>query len=490
MDFDLFLVNDLPDLPTFDSNALENENVEAVCVPQYAPGYLRSVLPAALPNDGEAYRKVLKEIRKYIRPKAIPWQGANYFADLPTSQHYTSVMSDMISDSIGRGKHSWIHSNAADDLEEIMLDWLAKMLGLPVEFHFCDSRGKETGGGGVIQGGLTTATSSTILASMQKALLHLDKEFPETSEGEDFSRMVAYCSDKVVSLYAPRITIRPVDSDLKRALQGRALEAAIERDREDGLFPIYVMVELGSGPGCFFDNLSEISKIAKRENLWLHVNAGSVGSAFACPEFRKSLTGIQNVDSFQFTPNKTMIQLFNGTCLWVKSLQDFSEVFGSKPAPFFPSRFLKHATPSYDHFKLVIDRRFLALQLWFNLRNFGVNGLQSVLRERHTNAKQLISYLRNDRRLDVVSERGSPLRGEVLFYVLGNRMLTELLLDKLMATHPVAMEIEETSDELVMIKVDIFEYPTLEDVDRLWKLIFSCMNKLLPDAKRRARLLM
>jgi len=94
------------------------------------------------------------------------------------------------------------------------MDWLAKMIGLPN--YFLHSDGDSTGGG-VIQVGSpiplypfsnknlfqTTASEATLvalLAARKEAIHRIQVKFPCLSPAEINGRLVAYCSDQVISL--------------------------------------------------------------------------------------------------------------------------------------------------------------------------------------------------------------------------------------------------------------------------------------------------
>jgi aromatic-L-amino-acid decarboxylase len=53
---------------------------------------------------------------------------------------------------------------------------------------------------------------------------------------------------------------------------------------------------------------------------------------------------------------------------------------------------------------VALGRRFRALKLWFVIRNFGVDGLQSMIREHVRIAKQLGEWIDDDPELELMAE--------------------------------------------------------------------------------------
>lgn len=75
-----------------------------------------------------------------------------------------------------------------------MLDWLGKMLNLPDEF-LAASNGK---GGGVIQGTASEATLVALLGAKAKVMQKVKSEHPDWEDSEIVSKLVGYCSGKIL----------------------------------------------------------------------------------------------------------------------------------------------------------------------------------------------------------------------------------------------------------------------------------------------------
>lgn len=77
----------------------------------------------------------------------------------------------------------------------IMLDWVAKMIGLPSDFYTQGS----SRGGGVIQGSASDCVLVCLLAARHAAIKQLKLKHPQTEDGVLLSRLMAYCSKEVSS---------------------------------------------------------------------------------------------------------------------------------------------------------------------------------------------------------------------------------------------------------------------------------------------------
>ena len=122
------------------------------------------------------------------------WQSPGFFAYFPSNSSPASLIGDMLSTGYSCVSFSWITSPAATELETIVLDWFAKLLGLPNVF-LSDAPG---GGGGVVQASASDAVC-TLQACVEIAGLHV--EAPRTP------RHLAYASlntQLVVAMLAAR----------------------------------------------------------------------------------------------------------------------------------------------------------------------------------------------------------------------------------------------------------------------------------------------
>ena len=352
-----------------------------------------------------------------MAPQMTHWHSPHFHAYFPTANSYPAICADMLSAALGCIGFTWIASPACTELEMVMMDWLAKMLCLPKEFLFSTS-GK---GGGVIQGTASEATLVTMLAAKSKTLAELPGHpMRQENEGHEShqrilqrldsmseqptGKLVAYASNQAhssverASLLAGVIMrLLPPDSDL--SLRGQALEEAILQDKRKGLIPFFVTATLGTTNTCAFDNLNELGLIARKYDLWLHVDAAYAGSAFICQEHRHWMRGIEFADSFDMNPHKWLLVNFDCSTLWIKDASYVVDSFNVNPV------YLRHdmqgKVPDYRHWQIPLGRRFRSLKMWFVFRSFGVRGLETHIRKHCRLAKYFEELLLSDHRFEV-----------------------------------------------------------------------------------------
>ncbi len=346
------------------------QNIETYPVKSFvSPREIFNQLPANPPEQGESFYTLMEDFKKIIIPGMTHWQHPHFFAYFPANTSFPSILGEMITAALGAQCMKWETSPAAAELEEMMMNWLKQITGLPQAFH------------GVIQDTASTATLCAILTARESL-----SDFNINNEGFSGQRFRVYCSEEAHSSVEKAVKIAGIGSrnlvkiktDAAFALIPEELEKAIKQDKEAGFTPLCAVAVLGTTGSTAVDPLEHISEITKKFGIWLHIDAAYAGSALILPEYRWMIKGIENADSFVFNPHKWLFTNFDCSAYFVQSKEKLVHTFRLVP------EYLKTRTDGevndYSDWGIQLGRRFRALKLWFVLRSFGVNGLQEKLR--------------------------------------------------------------------------------------------------------------
>ncbi|KAI1297692.1 Aromatic-L-amino-acid decarboxylase [Halotydeus destructor] len=367
-------------------------------LPSVDPFYMVNLVPDHAPEEPETWDAVFKDIERVIMPGMTHWHSPQFHAYFPTANSYPAICADMLSSALACIGFTWIASPACTELEMIMMDWLAKMLGLPEEFLF-SSPGT---GGGVIQGTASEATLVTMLAAKDKMLKGLKEN--NMAAGVE-QKLVCYASNQSHSsveraALLAGVTIHLLQPDEHLSVRGHTLSAAIEADRAEGLVPFFVVGTMGTTSTCSFDNIEELGVVCTEKSVWLHVDAAYAGAALVCPEFRHLAAGVHRADSFNTNPHKWLLVNFDCSTLWLKDPSHVVNAFNVNPV------YLRHEVqgqiPDYRHWQIPLGRRFRSLKMWFVFRLYGVKGLQEHIRKQIALARKFEDLLKMDARFEVV----------------------------------------------------------------------------------------
>jgi len=241
---------------------------------QIKPGEIINRLPDSAPVVGESMEDIFKDFQEIILPGMTHWQHPSWFAYFPANNSPPSVLAELLTAGMGAQCMIWETSPAAAELEERVLDWLRRMLGLP--------EGME----GVIQDTASTTTMVALLTAREKAT-----EFKTNREGIH-EKLFVYVSEEAHSSVEKgakiagygKDNIRRIPVDENFAMIPAQLEAAIVADKKKGGKPACVIATVGTTSSSGIDPLRPIGEICRSHGVYLHVDAAYAGTAAILPE--------------------------------------------------------------------------------------------------------------------------------------------------------------------------------------------------------------
>jgi aromatic-L-amino-acid decarboxylase len=441
--------------------------------PDVKPGDIKAKLPKNAPKTGEKMEEIFKDFQNVILPGITQWEHPCWFAYFPANNSPPSFLGEFLAAALGAQCMIWKTSPAATELEEVTMEWLRKMVGLP------------EGMAGVIQDSASTSTLVALITAREKA-----SNFKINDEG--FAEpLIVYCSEEAHSSVVKgakiagygKEKIRLISADEEFAMKPEKLENAILKDKANGLKPAIVCATLGTTSSAGVDPLDKIGEICKKHGIWLHVDAAYAGTAAILPEKRWILKGIENVDSFVFNPHKWLLTNFDCSAYFVKDKETLTKTFEIHPE--YLKTGVDEIVNNYRDWGIQLGRRFRALKLWFVLRSYGVEGLQSMVREHIRLAQNLKWWIEEDERFEIMA----PVDFSLVCFRLNPKNMSEnelteqnkKLLDSVNKTGKTFLT-HTTLKGKYVIRFCIAQRTTKEEhVERIWKLIVEKAEKLLQE---------
>lgn len=344
------------------------------------PGQIRARFPEEAPAQGGRAAEALAALDRDLLPGITHWTHPSFFAYFPSNSSYASILGDLACAGLGAQGMSWQTSPACTELEQVVMEWLRRLVGLPATFT------------GVVQ---DTASSSTLVAL-------LCARERTTSFGRDRgglqgegAPLTVYASDqahasvdKAVLLAGfGRENLRVIPTDDLHALRLDLLQAAIEADLAAGRRPCAVVATVGTTGTTAVDPVAGVAALARRHGLWLHVDAALAGTAMALPECRPLWTGVEEADSLVWNPHKWLGIGFDFSAYYVRDVAHLVAVMSTSPS------YLRTAqdgrVANLRDWGIPLGRRFRALKGYFHLMDEGVEPLQARLRRDLAHARWL-----------------------------------------------------------------------------------------------------
>ncbi len=369
-------------------------------VPDLAPGETAARLPAGPPVTGEPFDAIVKDLDSLVTPGLTHWQHPSFFAYFPANTSGPSVLADLVCAGVGVQGMLWVTGPACTEMETVMLDWLADLLGLPARFRSTST------GGGVIQDSASSATLVATLAALHRASkgqwrTHgVNKGYTMYSSTQGHSSIEK--AARIAGVGDAGLRLIEVDSETL-AMSPAALRSAIAADKAAGAVPALVVATIGTTSTTAIDPIREIGEICAAEGVWLHIDAAYAGAAAVCPELRWTHDGVELADSYCFDPHKWLLTGFDCDAFWVADRAEVIQALSVLPEFLRNAATESGAVIDYRDWQVPLGRRFRALKLWFVLRWYGVEGLRAHIRSGVAAAQEFASWVRADDRFELVA---------------------------------------------------------------------------------------
>jgi aromatic-L-amino-acid decarboxylase len=396
------------------------------------PGQIRAALPGSPPEEAEPFEAVLRDLDSVLLPGLTHWQSPRFFAYFATTGSEPGVLAELLIAGLNQVGILWRTSPALQELEEVTLDWLRQLVGLPEGFH------------GHIE---DTASTGVLTALVVARTLRPDRRVVVCSEHAHS------VTDKAARLLELELRKIPVDTEFR--LRPELLEL-------DDVCA--VVATIGTTGAAAVDPVPEIAGACAAAGAWMHVDAAYAGSAAVCPELRPFFAGWERADSIGVNPHKWLGVPMDCSALWTRRPEDFRRAFSLVP------EFLQSPDDAVNLSELSIPlgRRFRALKLWAVLRCYGRVGLQERIREHIRLAALFEGWLRSEPGWEIMAPRHFSL---VCFRKEGSDAENERLLERVNDSGEVFLSHARLADRYALrLAVGNFR-TTEEDVRLAWDVL-------------------
>lgn len=358
-------------------------------------------------NEHRLGSGALKQLRDVIDSSRA--QNGRFFGYVLGSGEPVAATADLLASVLNQNLTAWRSGPAAVTIERTVVEWLAEAVGC------AGFRGSLSGGG--------SPANLMALAMAREAKMPVNQ--PGLAGGK---QGVIYASEQVhmsipksiALLGIGRRNLRLIPTDANFRVLSAELERAIQRDKADGKAPIAVVASAGTVNTGAIDPLADIAAIARKHNIWMHVD-GAYGAlaAIAAPE---KFAGLHLADSISMDPHKWLYQPLDCGCLLYRDEKcaraafsysgDYAKVLSDDPIEGF----------AFFEESMELSRRFRALRLWLSLRYHGLQAFRSSIKEDLELAQGLARAISQNRELELAA----PVElSAVCFRYLGGAAMTE-----------------------------------------------------------------
>ena len=396
---------------------------------QVEPGEIRARLPAQAPEEGEPFAAVLRDLEEILLPGVTHWQHPRFFAYFAVSAAEPGILAELLAATLNSIAILWRTAPASTELESVVLEWTAKLLGLPEAWH------------GHIEDSASTSTMAAMIAAREAT-----------------GRNLVVCSDQTHSSIAKGA--RMLGMQMRRVATDAQLRMRVD-DLDDLREAACVVATVGTTASASVDPIPAVAEACAAAGTWLHVDAAYAGSAMVCPEHRWAFAGVERADSLVVNPHKWLLTPMDCSLLWTSRPADLRAAFSLVP------EYLR--TPdaedalSLSEYGPALGRRFRALKLWAVLRCFGRRGLQEHIRRGVALAAMFEAWVDDEPGWEICAPRHFSL---VCFRLEGDDERSRLLLERINASGEAFLSHAVLNGRFVL-RLAIGQMSTTEQVVRL-----------------------
>lgn len=341
---------------------------------------LFDTLDLSLPSTGILDEELSETLEKLVlcSPKTA---SKAFFNQLFGGRNDKAVLGDLLAVLLNNSMYTYKAAGAQIGVEKIILDTVCNMLGW-----------SKNGGGTFAPGGSMTNFMALLMAR--------DAKQPAIRNEGVSQKLIAYTSSE--SHYSipknaalagmGRDQVRFVEVDDSGKMNPLHLESLIEEDLQNGGIPTFINATAGTTVLGAFDELLPLIAIAKKYQIWLHVDGAYCGSVIFSSRYKHLLKDLEQVDSFSFNAHKMIGTPLSCSLLLVQDKKHLYHSFANEAAYLYQT--------DADEFNpgktsLQCGRRNDALKFWTLWKSVGTKGLETIVDKQFELADIARDYIEN-----------------------------------------------------------------------------------------------
>lgn len=347
---------------------------------------------------------LLDLLKKHVDHPGLNPASGGHLGYIPGGGIYVSALGDYLADVFNRYAGVYFAGPGAVRMENMIIRWIAGLMGYPA-----DAGGNLTSGGSMANliGIVCARDAAGIKArDFEKAVIYI-------------TRQVHHSVDKAIRIAGLKeCIIRHVPMDDHYRMQAADLDRMITVDKTHRLHPLMVIASAGTTDTGAIDPLDEIGRIAKKHELWYHVDAAYGGFFMLTDEGKEKLKGIEMSDSLIVDPHKGLFLPYGTGVVLVKDAKRLQQ------SHIYSANYMQDAASATDEISPAdvspeLTKHFRGLRMWLPLMLHGLRPFRACLEEKLLLAKYFHREIKNlgfeagpEPELSVVTYRYIPKHGD------------------------------------------------------------------------------
>jgi aromatic-L-amino-acid decarboxylase len=333
---------------------------------------IREQLDSSLPKEPATFDELLHTFRNTLVELSRHNGHPRMFGYVQAPGTAIAGLADLLASTLNANLTAWRSAPAAVEIERLTIDWIKQIVGF-----------NRKAAGLFVSGGSMANMAALAAARRAKAPAEIQNEGAQSCSRP----LRIYASEEthhsVVKAAAllgiGRDNVRLIGVDERYKINLDELIAAIEEDRTAGHLPFCIIANAGTVATGAFDSLPQISEIARRFNLWLHVDGAYGGFAALAASAGPLFASIEEADSLALDPHKWLYLPVDCGCILYRDPEaaratfaheaEYTRVIGQEADEAF----------AFWDYGPELSRRFRALKVWMLLKGVGLRALGEAI---------------------------------------------------------------------------------------------------------------
>jgi aromatic-L-amino-acid/L-tryptophan decarboxylase len=355
---------------------------------------LDAALDGLLTPGGRDPVEILSIFTERVVTSVISCDSPRFLAFVPAAPTKASLLFDMVVSASSLQGTSWLEAAGVVLAENQALSFLAEMAGMP------------DGSGGCFVSGGSAANLSALVVAREQGRVRLGQGKVRVAVGQEAHSSV----DKALRIMG---VDELVVASPGHRLTGAALEAAMLSD-PDPSDVVAVVATAGTTNAGIVDDLAGVADVARRRDLWFHIDAAYGGAALLSksPEVKSAFAGSEFADSFVVDPHKWLFAPFDCAALLYRTPELAKEVHAQHAAYLDPIHVGPGEGWNPSDYAYHLTRRARGLALWYSLVTYGTDAYSAAVDAALSTARVTARLIAQTAHLELLRE---PELSVVLF---------------------------------------------------------------------------
>jgi len=363
-----------------------------------------AALAGSLPAEGIGADAVVAELTGVVIPNGTRLIEPGFWGWITSAPTTVPVLAE-VAGSVASGQRYTI--TAFNYLEELSLEWLAKLCGLAPHML------------GVYSSGGSTANLVALGAARQWAFEQLGIDV--AADGMRGIEVAVYASAETHHtiqraagvLGIGRSNVRMIGTDDRQRMRPDLLRDALARDLADAVLPIAVVATAGTTNTGAIDPLRMLGEIAAEAGVWFHVDGAYGLPGILDDRVAPLYDGLELADSAIVDPHKWLAAPVGVAATFVRDRTILHRAFTQEPASYLESVQSDHADVAtslddmgihYSEFGLELSAPARGVVVWSILRELGRKGVTARIRSDNDFARTVADQVRAQPHLQLLTE--------------------------------------------------------------------------------------